>query len=342
MRAHALYAVALLAGVGACEITDPTVDVPPAPSYGPGLGTAENPVPQDGATYAARSRIQLDGSGVVPDLDAVVAPLRAFSERPAETLLAIAANADVPELDQLYAALPSSLASQLEGWIDAQLAAVKISGSTVPAYAAEVLGFAETALTRFALDSTMSFSPTRGAAHTVTGIAFELSSVNVIVPLGGLKADQIAQQVPITVAENGLITFGDHHFELAFGEHVWHGVNLASITVFGPDVRTALVETVDCGKLALAVASKCIDNQCVGHQSALQTVCERSLDLLVTDLGARIAAFDSDVVHHVAGTARLVDENGDGLANRIADGVWQSELVMGPARGTFTASAEGR
>jgi hypothetical protein len=223
--------------------------------------------------------------------------------------------------------------------MDAELDTVKIGTSTVRDYATKLASYAEIAMTRFALDSTMWFTPAR-ATHTVTGIAFELGDVNVVVPIGGLKADAIDQQVTVSVAERGLIVFGDHQFGIAFGEHVWQGLNLASRTVFGSDVHASLDETIDCVQLSQAVASKCIDDQCVGHQAAIQTVCEQSLDQLVTDLSLQFSAFDSDLVHYVAGSARLVDEDGDGLANAIEEGVWDSELVMVPVRGTFTASAD--
>ena len=340
---RAWHVFALLAGVAACDLAQPTDDVVEPPvGYGPGLGTTENPIPRDGVTYAARSRIAPDtGDAIRPDVASVVATLRAFSQAPAQTLITIAAGANLPELDQLYSELPAALESQLVGWIDAELDTVKIGGSGMRHYATALSGYAEIAMTRFVLDSTMSFTPTR-ATHTVTSIGFELGDVNVVVPIGGLKADAINQQVPVTVAERGLITFGDHQFGLAFGEHVWQGLNLASQTAFGFDVRSSFDDTIDCVQLSQVVASKCIDTECVGHQPALQTLCEQSLDRLVLDLSQQVNAFDADLVRYVAGSARLVDEDGDGLANRIADGVWDSELVVGPARGTFTAFADGR
>jgi len=343
MRANATHAIALLVALGGCDLAEqPEEAEAPAPTYGEGLGTAENPIPRDGAIYAVRSRIDRQPDGSVPaDAKAIASTLRAFSQKPGATMITIASGADVPELDQLYAALPGTLTAQLEGWMTAVLGEMKIGSGSVPAFAAAVAGYAETGLTRFSLDSTMSFVPTR-ASHNITGVAFDFDGIRVVVTIGGLKADVIAQEVPVTVAERGVITFGDHEFGLAFGEHVWHGINLASSNVFGFDVQASLDEKLDCSAFAQAVASKCSDGQCVGHQTLLDAICERSIDLLVSDLSARIVAFDSDVVHYTGGAAVLVDENRDGLANRIADGVWAPELVMGPAKGTFTASTEGR
>lgn len=328
------HAVAALVGLVACDVVEPAPVEEPV-GYGPGLGTAENPIPQDDATYTVRSRIERD---TAPDVDALVAPLRAVSVAPGQAMLDIAANAKLPALAELQANVPAALMSQLAGWIEADLDAAPADAITVRDVAAQLADDVETALTSFTLAGTMSFAPGR-VAHTITGVEFHLG-VDVIVPVGGLEADSIAQQVVVSVAEAGRISFGEHEFGLAFGQHVWHAINLASQTMFGAAPAAALASRVDCGALAVSVASRCIDSDCVGHPEQLQTLCEQSLALLASNLGTGLATFDATTVHYVAGTARLVDADSDGIASRIADGVWTPELMLGPARGTFTATAE--
>lgn len=327
------HAVAALVGLVACDVVEPPPVEEPV-GYGPGLGTAENPVPQDDATYTVHSRIVRD---TAPDVDALVAPLRAFSVHPGQAMLDIAAEANLAALDELEASVPAALMAQLAGWIEADLDAASSDTTTVRDVAAQLADDAQTALTSFTLDGTMSFAPGR-VDHTITGIEFHLG-VDVIVPVGGLAADSIAQQVAVSVAEAGRISFGEHEFGLAFGQHVWHAINLASQTMYDTAPAGALASRIDCGALALSVASRCVDSDCVGHPGQLQTICEQSIALLASNLGTGLTTFDATTVHYVAGTARLVDDDNDGLASQIEDGVWTPELMLGPARGTFTAMA---
>lgn len=310
------------------------------PTYGDGLGTAENPIPQDDVSYLVRSQIAPTGTTLPAHVTTVAASMRSFAQNPAQTLLSLADTADVAELATLQS-MPSALWSRLPGWIDGELDKAIVATRTVRQVAADVTGFADTALTRFGLDSTLSFTPSK-TTHTLTALTFRLNGLDVVIPLGGLKADTIGQQPEVTIGEGGTITFGDHEFGLAFGDHAWHAMNLASSTVFGADVRTTLTSAVNCRALSQAVAAKCYNGSCVGRQPQLQAVCERSLDTMLMELSTRTTTFDLDVLRYVSGSARLVDDNGDGLANRIEDGIWDSEMPAGRARATFTALADGR
>jgi hypothetical protein len=328
-------AVAALASVAACEVVEPPAPPTDEPvGYGPGLGTAENPIPQDHATYTVRSRIERDSSA---DVDALVAPLRAFSLHPGQAMLATATDAQLSELATLEANLSPALMSQLAGWIDAELDAVT-STTTARDIADQLADDVQTALTTFTFAGTMSFTAGR-VTHTITGIEFHLY-LDAIVPVGGLKADSIVQQASVSVEEAGRISFGEHQFALAFGQHAWHAINLVSQTLYAAAPAAAIASHMDCGALAESVASRCIDTECVGHSAELQGICEQTVTLLASNLGSGLTTFDATTVHYVAGTAHLVDDDRDGLATAIADGVWSPELMLGPARGTFTATAE--
>ena len=83
---------------------------------------------------------------------------------------------------------------------------------------------------------------------------------------------------------------------------------------------------------------------CVGHEAQLKAVCEGGLDALVEQVHQRIAAFRLDVFRFITGAARLVDDDQDGVADRIIDGTWDSEMNLGMglrrAPATFTAKRE--
>jgi hypothetical protein len=321
----------VLTALAACAAEDPT------PTFGAGLGTPDNPIPANGASYAVRSLIAPSTTTLPAAVTSVTSPLHGFATAPAHTLLGLAQTANVPELAQLTAALPATLSPKLEGWIDAEIDKGLLVGKTARQYVTDMAGFAETVLTQFGVESTLTFTPAK-TTHTLDALTFRLAGYEVVVPLGGLTADVVEQHPEVTIAEAGAITFGDHHFGLAFGNHAWQGVNLASNAAYNADMRTALGTAINCHAVAVAVAAKCVGTSCVGHTTQLEAVCTQGLDLLVNGLETRVAAFDFGVLRYVSGSARLVDTDLDGLANRIENGIWNPEMNVGPASATFTAS----
>jgi hypothetical protein len=111
---------------------------------------------------------------------------------------------------------------------------------------------------------------------------------------------------------------------------------------FGTDIHDTLSKALNCPHLAAAVANNCILGVCVGHTSELTSVCQGGLDALVDGLHDQLASLRFDVLHFAAGQARLVDDDHDGVADRIVDGTWTAEMNLGmglrhtPA--TFTAT----
>lgn len=311
--------------------------------YGGGLGTPDNPVPADDSRpYTVASRIDFTVEAIVPaQIELAVVTLRAFSENPARTLITVADQTGVPALAELYSLIPGFLKDRLEGWINDEIAKIKIAGKTLPQYAGEVAALAETALTQFGLDSTLVLAPGT-ATHTLTGLDFTPAGLDVKLPITGLAADILTQEPAIRVAEAGALSIGDQHFGLPYGEYAWQGVNLASGALFGGDVRTTLGKAINCPKLADTIASKCALGVCVGHEAQLKAVCEGGLDAIVDQLHQRLAAFRLDVFRFVSGEARLVDDDQDGVADRISDGTWDAEMNLGlglrHAPATFSAT----
>lgn len=335
-----LLAISLITATAACASNEGVDDH----GYGEGLGTPESPVPQgdDRAPYSVVSRVDFTVEAILPpQAELVVVTLRAFAENPARGLIDSADAAGVPAVKAIYDALPDILTDKLEGWINGEIAKIKINGRTLPQYAGEIAALAETALTQFNLDSTLAMQP-GSATHTLTAIDFTPAGLDVEIPITGLAADMLTQHPTISVAEGGALGFGDQKFGLRFGEYAWQGVNAMSTKLFGANVRETLGKAVNCPTLAQTIASKCVLNACVGHKAELTAICNGGLDQIVGQVEARFAAYDIDAFRFKSGLARLVDDDQDGVADRIIDGKWDGEMNIGlglrRAPATFTAS----
>ncbi len=293
--------------------------------------------------YQVTSTIDLSVEAILPQqAELVVQTLRDFSQNPAHTLITLAGQYGVPEVAALYDALPSILTDQLESWINGEIAKIQIAGKPVTEWAGDIAGLADTALTKFALDSTLAIDA-KTATHTLTAIDFSPTGIlHAKLPLTGLPADILTQTPDVAVAAGGALTLGDQQFGLAYGEYAWQGLNAAVTLLFGADIRTELGNAVDCPKLAQDIANKCVLTVCVGHASELQAICEGGLDALVDTVHAQFSALRFDVFEFASGTGTLVDDNGDGVADRITDSVWdaQMNLGMGPRHAPATWTAE--
>lgn len=330
MRCMLLVVVA----VAGCAAED---ELPP--TYGEGLGTPESPIPQDGVPYAVHTQTTSPSSETQAQVTRIAGSLRQFSQTPGKSLLTLGQQVAPEELATLNS-LSSSLRSRLEGWIDTEIDKVVVDGMRGRAVAAELADFVDSTLAHFSLESTLSMTPTR-TTHTLGAISFRLSGLDVVVPVGGLEGDDAQQRVALTVSEGGAVAFGDHTFGVDFGAHAWHGINLASTTLHGTGVAGALSASVNCKALAQAVSLKCYNGACVGHANELSALCEGGVKQLAHALELDISAVDLAEIHFTGGTAHLVDENGDGLANRIEAGAWTPD-GLGVGGAMFTATAPGR
>lgn len=320
--------LAALATLAACATEEP-VDA----AWDDTLGTPNSPVPEDDS-YAVVTRLQI---GFAPSqLDGALADVRAFAQNPARALLA---QGGAP-VQALLGVLPMALKDRLEAWLNTELDKAKISGKTLRQFAGDVATITETVLTQFTIESSLTITPA-GVTHTLTGLNFRPLGVDIIVPVGGLKADTLMQNTTGTVAEYGALTLGEQRFSLAFGAHAWQGINLATESLFGGDLGAALVGGLDCRTVAQTVASKCYSGVCVGHTTELQAICEAGIDSLVDKLAARVPGFKLDAFSFTHGTGRLVDDNRNGVAERITDGAWDVRVDTGTGvrtiPGTFVA-----
>ncbi|HEY5921753.1 MAG TPA: hypothetical protein VIV11_08785 [Kofleriaceae bacterium] len=294
--------------------------------YGEGLGTPENPVPEDDFDYLLTSKMDFTVDGVAPaQVKDAAASWRTFSTNPAKTLLAVGGQEDV---QALRSALSQPLLDRLEGWINTEVDKARIATKTMRQYATEVSTITETIMTRFNLSSRLTMTPAK-TTHGLVGLNFRPSNLDIVVPIGGMAADKLMQYPALAVATAGAISLGDQKFGLAFGHHAWSGINLASSSLFGGNVTAAIATGLNCSVLAKAVAARCYNGACVGHEFQLKAICDSGGVALANELRDRVTAVTLSMFRLTAGSARLVDDNGDGLADQIVDGVWEVELDLG-------------
>lgn len=294
--------------------------------YPEGLGTPENPIPSE-ESYALVSRVELGLS--IPELDRALAGVRALAENPGRALLAR------PEGAALLATIPAAVRGNVESYLATEIDKVRIGQKTLRTYTADVARFAKEVLAEVTIDSSLTISPER-ALHALVDLRFSPADVPVVVPIGGLAVDVLVQRPTAEVAPAGALALGAQKFGLGFGDHAWQAINLASKTLYGDGV-SLFTSAVNCTTVAQAVAARCVSGSCVGHATELAALCTRGLAQTIGDLGTQVSAVKLTSFHFTRGTARLVDDNGDGIADQIADGTWDAQTDLGTITATFEA-----
>lgn len=327
-----LFACSLLAGCALPTMSDSNE------GDGGDVSPGASPVPVVAiGTYQVRSKIDVTVEAVLPEpAEELVVTLRDFSVHPGHTLIDLADQAGVPAVSELRALLPDVLERRLDGWLDDEIAKVQIDGVSVTQLAGNAAALAESALTRFELDSELRIDGVQ-ATHRLTAIDFTPAGLD-----ARLAFDAEISAAATATSRAGSLSIGDHRFGLAYGEYVWRATDTVIAQQFGSGLRAALGSAIDCPRLAQVIANKCVLGVCVGHTSQLDELCERGLDEVVGIAHDKLAELRFDVLHFAAGGARLVDTSGDGIADALTGGEWTAEINAGfglravPA--TFTAS----
>jgi hypothetical protein len=293
--------------------------------------------------YQVRSTFDLTAAAVLPEpAYNVVETLHDFSTAPAHTLFELAEAAGVPAVSELRAALPDSLESRLEGWIDDRIATVKLDGVPVTQVAGELAALAELPLTQFAIDSTLDVREGGApATHRLRTIDFTPAGLDAKLPVADLPGDIISAQVPASCT-GGALALGDHRFGLPYGTYAWRGIEAAVTAQYGAGIRDLLGAAVNCPALADTVAGKCVFTVCVGHRAQLLQLCERGLDEVVGVAQRKMEALRFDAIRLEAGAATLADAAEGGTAARLAGGVWTAQIDasqgLRPVPATFTGA----
>jgi hypothetical protein len=352
MRGLALIGFSLLSIAPACVIAPPDggrdpgydyYDPSPSPAPSPSPFPSPSPAsPTARGAYEVRSMFDITAAAVLPQpAYDLVETLHDFSTAPAHTLLDLAEDAGVPAVSELRAALPDSIESRLEGWIDDRIEAVTINGVPVTQVAGDIAALGETTLTQFAIDSTLDVGTDGHAAHRLVRLDFTPAGLDVRVPVGQLPGDIVAANLTAT-ASHGTLALSAHDFGLPYGHYAWQALEAGMTAQYGAGVRGLLGAAVNCPAVADAVANKCAFGVCVGHRSQLLEICERGLDEVVNRARDKFEAQRFDAIRFDAGTATLAAPGTNGIATRLDGGVWTAKIDAGlglrRAPATFTGA----
>src|SRR5512139_3831303 len=240
-------------------------------------GTPENPVPYKAGPYKVQTSVDFTIEAVLPpQIETAVVLLRLFSTNPARAIFDLAEMKGVPAVGIIRDVLPGALEDRLEGWINDEIAKVKIAGKPVTAYAAELAALAEIALSELTVESQLSIDGT-ATKHTLTALDLRPTGIDFRLPIGGLASDILTQTPTLAVSEGGALGFSEQHFGLAYGEYAWRGMEYASMQLFGAGIRDTLGKAVNCAALAATIADKCVLGVCVGHETELKAICNGGL-----------------------------------------------------------------
>lgn len=306
------------------------------------LGTA--------GTYRVQSTLVVEAGALLPPTaDRAVQTLEGLRDHPAATLFALADDAGVPAVATIRDALPSVLASRLDGWIDGYVQSVTTGDGTVAQVIDAVVGVCRAPIGAIELESALTV---RGAAsrHRLETVGLEVAGHAMRFDVAPLASVGAALEVPVAAAvildgDRATLTLGDHGFGLPYGRIAWAAFDGAMRARYGRDLRGLLGDAVGCDALAASVANRCVLSVCVGHRSDLRAICEGALDEAVAQLRERVEAQAVEPIALDAGAAVLVRAAAsDGFAGAIEDGVWTAQLDLGhgarPAAATFAGARE--
>jgi hypothetical protein len=273
--------------------------------------------------YHVSTSVTLSVELILPaQLEGIVTTLRTFSHSPGQAILELPAEAGVPAASTILALLPDSLKQSIEGFIDSYIAPIEVNCHKLTTIAGDIANLAETSLGTIQIDSTLVLSP--GAAdHQLD----QLDVLDAQIPLD-IAGDLVAASTTAAIDQDTL-TLGDQTFGFELGEYAWRALNDESTQLFGADIRTLLGNAVDCPAFGAAIANECILGLCVGHADLLTDACNSGLDFVVDTVHAELTSIDLDAVELASGTATLVDDDGDGTADRLVNGTWDASLNAG-------------
>jgi hypothetical protein len=330
-----MKAAILIASLTACTIPDSAFD--PGETGEP--NPSGNPIPphdpDPNGRYELRTTYDVTAEAVLPEpAFELVGTMRAFSTAPANTLLDVAEDAGVPAVGTLRDALPSTLETKLEGFIDEQLAKVTIDGVPITQIAGELAALAETVLTQFAIDSQLVISGST-INHRLTRIDFAPAGVDVAIDLQDLPVEQVTT----CTVNHASLTIDAHAYALPYGQYAWAALEAQVVATYGKAPRALLGDAINCPAIAKAVASKCVLSLCVGHQTELTQICERGLDEVVARVQSKVEGLVFEAIRHERGVATLSDRDGDDRMDQLA-GTWTAQINasqgLRPVPATFT------
>jgi hypothetical protein len=356
-------ALALVFAVVACGAGDgsdaPPLDQPGAAGGGSNgavtIGPDGLPVGPDGqplptkldGRYEVSNQLDLTSSGILPDLaNDTLKALSDFREKPSSTIAELLKAANVPVVSQVLGVIPSIIRDQVLGFIDDHV--FKALYQTVPV-TKQITGMLDdlaSIATKFEVVSVLELPPGNAmgdsnGTHQLTGIAYNWMEKRTVIDAPDAITAFELQKVKINAVgldkrspelESGRLAIGDHTFKVPIGSFAVVAADKLAQDKFGTkNLRDAIGLVVDCANLAHDVANRCVGigpaKVCVGHESDIKNICSLGLDVIVSNVQARIKALDIPALHLKSGTAKMWDapvDKGplDAVVDRIDGGFW--------------------
>jgi hypothetical protein len=336
----ARLAVVLLCGLMGCGGEEPEPAPPPPPSPAVVAAVAGG--------YGLTSAFDVPASALLPGpAGDALTTLRNLRQNPASTLFALVDQAGVPLGSELHDALPGLLKGRLDGWINDFVIETVFRDHPAAAQLDAIATTGQSLLLHFELlsDLDLGTSDATGAStatHTLRAVRFNgmpgfgVLTVPALPP--ALAAGTTLARLPLRLAAAGndaRLLAGDHAFGLAIGRYAAVALDLALQEAYGQDLRGTLGLLVSCPAMAASVAHRCVGPVCVGHEGALQAVCERGLDEVASEVRSHLMAQNFKALHLLSGSAAL------SVAGRIDAGTWHANIDVGQGEHPVSAVFAG-
>jgi hypothetical protein len=170
------------------------------------------------------------------------------------------------------------------------------------------------------------------AVRVVTGLDFD----GIGVSFAEVGASDVEMSANVALDRDQL-TIGEHAAELPYGLVLREGLDRAvvpRIVTGASSLDTALAMLVDCATLG-ELASEYVG---IGSPELYAGACRVALTHLAAEIYDQLDVGPAQMV--VSGTARVIDLDGDGPIELIADGAWKGTIGNAPlAQSTFEARA---
>ncbi len=165
------------------------------------------------------------------------------------------------------------------------------------------------------------------STHTVNGMHFKFGNQERDFAFADYGVANVSvQNVALTFDATGRLTVAQHQVPLHFGQVLRIALDNGIIPLVdtnATDLTTLFRDKIDC----YAVGGYVADAVGFGSASTYESACIAGLGAGANYLYGQIADIDTDALNFgIAGTARAVDSNNDGNADKIQTGVWTGNL----------------
>lgn len=179
----------------------------------------------------------------------------------------------------------------------------------------------------FGLIETLEVGANGQATITVTGVHFKVDTEELDFAFHDFSlADVKVANVGVHLDTTGKLTIDSHKLPLSYGKLLRLAVDNVIIPMVDPaavDLSDVLHDAVDCTNVGEFV----YDAIGIGSPSTYESACNAGLTFAASAIYAQIDKIDGSAFEFdVAGTAKAVDTNHDGKADKLQTGKWTGTL----------------